>query len=506
MVKRFVMILLACLLLFSSASANQWGAEGWTIDVFDDGPWEDYNVLESSYKRSGDYAQLIASSRYHNELICLAKDSATRNSDVLVLATSTTAVYQPDHPDANKAKLRQTEDGFVLEYPDEWYRFRYHLGSYLLVEAYLGNEDTSVVWREDAPYLFMNSCGRAELDIDQIYLDHFHISLFPRMADVAHLNHLWASLGDGNPFYRQAPSVLKVGNAPVYSAPDKHSWRAAKGRASVSLKATEEYEVLGSVDGWTLIEYKVSQRTSRIGYVPEGYLATEVDPQLLHVPAFVSRDTYITDDPNVSQYPQFDLHPGQPVTLLAYYNHCYAYAEVTLDHTLLRGFIPMTALTLADNPSQNGSVPHLCQDLMADMEGVWTIWAGGDMLPGYYTQFRSDGTFNSYADWDNGRYHTVKGGYWYVTPYEADSGVSWANPPYLFTMQIYDGYTTHLGLSIQKLTREDVEGFGMDYAPGDTTLNFTNEEGGGGYVNILPHLETTGFIEEENRESFGDHG
>jgi len=503
MIKRIVMMILACLFLISEASANSWGADGWTIDIFDGGPWEDYTVLESSYKRSSEYAQVVATSRYHNELICLAEDTLTRSdADALVLITSTTAVYQPEHPDAKKVALRQTEDGFVLEYPDEWFRFQYNNGSYLLVQAYLGDEDTSVIWRENQPYLFMNCYGQAELDISNIYLEHFNISLFPRMADAAHLNHLWSHLGDGNPFYAQAPSVLKSGNAPVYSAPDKKSWRAAKGKAAVSVKATEEYEVMGSVDGWTLVEYKVSQRTSRIGYVPEGYLMGEVTPELLSVPAIITRDTYITDDPDVSQYPQFSLQRGERVTLLAYYSHSYAYAEITAEGQRMRGFIPMTALTLTDNPAQNGSVPRLHQALMADMEGVWTIWAGGDMLPGYYTQFRSDGTFTAYADWDNKP--SAKGGYWYVSPYEADSGVSWADPPYLFVMQRYDGYTSLRGLSVGEITTEEVDGFGMHFSPGDMTLNFTNEEGGGGYVNILPNLEKNGFMEHQG--FFGDNG
>ena len=501
MVKRSVMILLACLFLFSSASANSWGADGWTIDAFDGGPWEDYNVLESSYKRSSEYAQVVATSRYHNELLCLKED----DDSALILSASTTAVYQPDHPDAKKVALRQTEDGFVLEYPDEWFRFRYVNGSYLLVEAYLGDEDTTVFWRENEPYLFMNSSGRAELDTVNIYLDHFNISLFPRMADVVHLNRLWAALGDGNPFYAQAPTVLKSGNAPVYSAPDKSSWRAAKGKASVSLKETEEYEIMGAVDGWTLIEYEVSMRTNRIGYVPEGYLMAEVTPELLSVPALITRDTYITDDPNVSQYPQFELEPGDPVTLLGYYSHSYAYAEVSVEGQRMRGFIPMKALSLADNPALNGSVPNVLLDLMEDMEGVWTIWAGGDMLPGYHTEFRADGTFSVYADWDN-RITSAKGGYWYVTPYDPASGISWADPPYLFTMVRYDGYESQRGLSIGEITQEEADGFGLLHSPGEITLNFTNEEGSGGYVNVLPHLEKNGFIEEEDRDTFGVHG
>jgi len=501
MIKRSVMLLLACLFLFSSASANEWGAEGWTIDVFMDGPWEDYHVLESSYKRSSDYAQVVATSRYHNELLCLAED----DDGALILTASTTAVYQPDHPDAKKVALRQTEDGFVLEYPGEWFRFRYVGGFYLLVEAYLGDEDTTVVWQENAPYLFMNSLGRAELDIANIHLEHFNISLFPRMADVVRLNHLWAALGDGNPFYGQAPSVLKSGNVPVYSAPDRKSWRAAKGKASVSLKATEEYKVLGSVDGWALIEYEVSMRTSRIGYVPEGYLMVQVTPKLLNVPAIITRDTYITDDPNVSQYPQFELQTGDSVTLLGFYNTSYAYAEVVVDYQRMRGFIPMKALTLTDNPAWNGSVSDVQRELMAGMEGVWTIWAGGDMLPGYHTELCADGTFSVYADWDN-ILTTAKGGYWYVTPYDSASGISWADPPYLFTMVRYDDYEIQRGLSLGEITTEEYDSFGQLHSPGERTLNFTNEEGGGGYVNVLPHLEKNGFIEEEDRADFGSHG
>ena len=260
-----------------------------------------------------------------------------------------------------------------------------------------------------------------------------------------------------------------------------------------------------AVDGWTLIEYEVSMRTNRIGYVPEGYLMAEVTPELLSVPALITRDTYITDDPNVSQYPQFELEPGDPVTLLGYYSHSYAYAEVSVEGQRMRGFIPMKALSLADNPALNGSVPNVLLDLMEDMEGVWTIWAGGDMLPGYHTEFRADGTFSVYADWDN-RITSAKGGYWYVTPYDPASGISWADPPYLFTMVRYDGYESQRGLSIGEITQEEADGFGLLHSPGEITLNFTNEEGSGGYVNVLPHLEKNGFIEEEDRDTFGVHG
>ena len=62
-----------CLFLFSTAQANSWGAKGWTADVFH-GDRIDYTVLVSSYTRSSDFAQLITTSRYHNELLCLHKE------------------------------------------------------------------------------------------------------------------------------------------------------------------------------------------------------------------------------------------------------------------------------------------------------------------------------------------------------------------------------------------------------------------------------------------------
>ena len=84
-----------------------------------------------------------------------------------------------------------------------------------------------------------------------------------------------------------------------------------------------------------LVEYEVSDRTSRFGYVRRSELPSSVtwkyNISSIDMPVTVTQDTFLTDDPNVSQYRQMTLKAGGSVRLLALYGAWYAYVETTLE-------------------------------------------------------------------------------------------------------------------------------------------------------------------------------
>ena len=134
----------------------------------------------------------------------------------------------------------------------------------------------------------------------------------------------------------------------VYSGPGVYYYRAAKGRA---LMGGGSCIVFGIENGWVMIGYGLSNGSYRIGYINEAAL-----PQKgLRIPyldlSYTTRQlTYtanLTDDiirymPTVATLPA-----GTYVLFLGYVyenNTTWAYVEVLADNSIMRGFIPASAL------------------------------------------------------------------------------------------------------------------------------------------------------------------
>ena len=177
-----------------------------------------------------------------------------------------------------------------------------------------------------------------------------NLRFFPRtLADIAVLQALddaqVPALPGGESISLPAAGEL----APVYSAPGDGSVRFADGKASVDLRSP--FTLLGfTPDGeWALISYEVSAQASRIGYI-NGKLLDGIAQQstlsLASLPASVTQDTYLTDDPDVSQTARMQLKAGDSVTLLALYGPWYAYVDTMLDGQAVRGFVPRAHLTV----------------------------------------------------------------------------------------------------------------------------------------------------------------
>ena len=314
------LILLAVLPWY--AMANQWGISGELYTAVSDAgdTWDAYSVMEQA---SGTLA--IMKSKYHHVLMCLMDDG------LHTYTTDETYSFCP------------AEEGYMLE--------QARVGDLILTGC--RDEETGDIYRYEA----VQGAESATWYASQ-HLGEFNIALFPRsVAEIRRLNLLGGALASGDSLFPRldgdTPALRRfagvgTGTEAVYSALyEESAWRAADGKAAVGL-AGELWYLRSYYDTFTgkayaCIRYAVSQRTHRIGYIRGTTLDPDADTawaetdsvwapydQLLSVPLRAVSDTYLTDDPDVSQYPQFAVPAGTLFDCMALYGESYAYvgAEV----------------------------------------------------------------------------------------------------------------------------------------------------------------------------------
>lgn len=404
--KKFLTLMLSCMLLTISAApalANQWGLTGGIYDIVstDDRFAEYYTAIADSGNDTwADGTPLniaILESRYHRVLIAASRTDKVWQAEVV----SGTAVYQPGDTrgEASHTPTVTLDSGMLtLTYGtgnySETYLFAHNAdGDYTLRETMVstGSPDYSnSYFASDNGYLFWQSgvadifapIGEDTWLTDGITLSEFNIAQMPRtLAEVRRVNGVSAELASVAPdLLSQAetlPADSKGERLAVYSAPDAASFRAADGKASVSRGA--DCTVLGTADGWTLVQYDVSYRTGRIGYV-QGEL-TENALTLGNVPLVAQAETFLTDDPFVSQYAQTVIPAGAEMTGLATCGAFYAYVELQQDGVTYRGFVPLkdvdkkydTAIAMGEECLMSA----VCWDVMDALIGKWNT-EGGD--------------------------------------------------------------------------------------------------------------------------------
>ncbi len=475
---------LACVLVLSllvvslplSALANSWGLKGDLLQaVMDVSTWNDYTTVSN---QSGDAA--VMGSRYHRALMVLVDGE---------LQVHTTAVYQPDEPLPGRIAVACKDDELTLSYGDtESYCFRLREDGYRLHSATLG-EMTVKATDSDWQYLF-TCAGETALLQQQMPLDLFNVTLFPRsLEEVRHLNLMnavldssdrffgdWGFSGDPGRLYHKPGK----GNVPVYSAPyGASAWRASKGKAAVSLAGDLWVQHLfTNADGkqYACIRYDVSQRTQRIGYIEAAVLgeAASAAPTegLIDVHLRAVRDTYLTDDPDVSQFEQFLVPAGTQLTCIGRYGANYAYVTAEVKDKqfvsggqIVQGFVPMKDLDV--DMDMNGSV--LCPEVLEQLEGYWYFEAGGNQAEDYLV-LSADGGYIGHEGLGDGltepenQYARC-----YVTTYNPSRNLFWNAPSHTLTVIYQDGRVNFKGLEM-----------GVD---GDS-FSLTYWEGGGGYRRI----------------------
>ena len=133
-------------------------------------------------------------------------------------------------------------------------------------------------------------------------------------------------------------------NSSAYSGPGEYYLRGAEGKAYMA--ASDTVYLYGRENGWLLVQYSVSPSQWRFAYVRDSVAAspeTVAPLQFQWMPATVSWDSVITDDPLHSLSPLSAVSAGSAVYFLARLDS-WAYIE----YGGIRGFVPYLALSFGN--------------------------------------------------------------------------------------------------------------------------------------------------------------
>lgn len=468
--KRLRILLILCLTLavtLPAASANSWNLNGQLLAMVEQThDYDEYTGLVSDYNRKAATTHTILTSRYHNQLVAVDEVKDGWKDAIF----STTAVYQPsEQSTSGKPKLTRIKNGFELAYPKvkELYRFEYISNdwgemAYTLMYAKMGSVE--IERKESYRYLVTQGTDSAMWAVE-VTLENFNIHNMPKRGpdDVRRINEANEGLQYLAYLYPQVVSGQTSGKKSyaVYSVPDTSSYRAAKGKASVS--TGDDYNLYLTVGDWSLIEYRVSLRTSRFGWAQLGNHGDETTEDLVRVPMLTAYDTYLTDDPNVSEYHQAELPAGTKLTALSHPNGwAYIYVEATVDGKITRGFVPQRDVVFDDV-----ELP----DEEAKIVGSWQF-DGGSEIWYEYLRLDADGRFYTSDAAGAQPYH----GTWSVVQTPEDSNLYWHGTARVPTivLRCTDGMTYRYGMSFDEKV-EIADGVFCK------SLSFLNSEGGGGF-------------------------
>jgi hypothetical protein len=486
MKKRWILLIL-CLTLavtLPAASANSWNLNGQLLAMVEQThDYDEYTGLVSDYNRKAATTHTILTSRYHNQLAAVDEVKDGWKDAIF----STTAVYQPSELDeTGYPEITRTQNGFELAYPDidEVYRFEReidYLGQTTYILTYAQMNGVEVERR--ASYGYLVTLGEdSAMWMTKITLEDFNIHNMPKRGpdDVRRINEASEGLQYFACLYPEVVSGQKSGKKSyaVYSAPDTSSYRAAKGKASVS--TGDDYKLYLTVGDWSLIEYRVSLRTSRFGWAQLGNHGDETTNEIVHVPMMTAFDTYLTDDPNVSEYHQVELPAGTKLTALSHPDRwAYIYVEATVDGKITRGFVPQRDVVFDDV-----ELP----DEEAKLVGSWQMEAGGEFWDNYL-RLDADGKFYG-SDCDGTQpYH----GTWSVVQTPAGSNLYWVGDVPTIVFRCVNGTVYRYGVGVSESADYEVtEG---DYC---RSMSFITCEGGTGYVSYGVYDEGGSVITDEN--------
>lgn len=483
--KKLRILLILCLTLavtLPAASANSWNLSGQLLAMVEQtNDYDDYYAMVSDYNRKAATTHTILTSRYHNQLVAVDEVKDGWKDAIF----STTAVYQPSELDeTGYPEITRTESGFELAYPDidERYCFEReidYLGqtTYILTYAQMNG----VTVERQASYRYLVTLGDdSALWPVEITLANFNIHNMPKRGpdDVRRINEANEGLQYFAYLYPEVVAEQTSGkkSCAVYSAPDTSSYRAAKGKASVS--TGDDYKLYLTVGDWSLIEYRVSLRTSRFGWAQLGKHGDETTNEIVHVPILTAFDTYLTDDPNVSEYHQAELPAGTKLTALSHPDGwAYIYVEATVDGKITRGFVPQRDVVFDDV-----ELP----DEEAKLVGSWQMEAGGEFWDNY---LRLDANGRFYGSDNHGAqpYH----GTWSVVQTPAGSNLYWVGDIPTIVFRCVNGTVYRYGVEVS----DDYEVTEGSYC---RSMSFITCEGGTGYVSYGVYDEGGSVITDEN--------
>ena len=138
-------------------------------------------------------------------------------------------------------------------------------------------------------------------------------------------------------------SLKKVQTLPVYSAPDKDSYRGANGKAAVSTKGG--LMAAGWDNGFLMIMYETNNGGIRVGYVKGSDVQSPITVNNVlnfhYQPATLEQSAQLTDDPARNSSSIANLPAGSRVIYLStFFNqNSWDYVETSVNGRQARGFI-----------------------------------------------------------------------------------------------------------------------------------------------------------------------
>lgn len=217
-----------------------------------------------------------------------------------------------------------------------------------------------------------------------IAMDMYREELIPQSeAEVQQVNDLLAALGDASAFWDEQVTGEEI--RPVYTMRDEDSVRTANGQAKVALSAGAR--LLMTWDDWSLIEYEVSSKQNRIGWV-QGKMEGSAPVMLADVAVRMLPGGFLTDDPGRSATPIATVEELTDVHLLASYGELWGYVSAkTTAGQSIGGFVPLRLLARDD---------VVDEETVKSLAGTWGFVGGGELLPTIFT-LMEDGTIVTYT-------------------------------------------------------------------------------------------------------------
>lgn len=130
---------------------------------------------------------------------------------------------------------------------------------------------------------------------------------------------------------------------PVYLGPGEAYARSGNGKGQVSTNGW--IQVFGEHDGYIMIQYGISAKRLRIGWIEAGALPKGVDVPLLTFAGeqrVIVKDCALTDDPFMSRTAIAELTAGTQVIFLGDFGEFF-YVEADVDGRSVWGFVPADA-------------------------------------------------------------------------------------------------------------------------------------------------------------------
>lgn len=384
---------LALLAVCGSAWADQWGMSG-EMSAFlkRSGDYDDvkYPQLSSGYKPDRAFMTFIVRKNGENTLVLLQRGE---NGSLQEIGRYPGALRRL--PDGRSSEFWQFgEDvGFTLKNmwgnTGEEYTFAWNGTEMVLLHA--NNGSIIYTLREDG-------CGYSVDDGFETFrwmqrplaLAEFRMDLLPRTTRQAYLEKAatddWAC--EVIDYGKRVTVDLKQNrNLPVYAAPSEEAFRAAKGKAAVSLSAP--FDVLGVCPGgWYMVEYEISRAERRLGFVQGLDVPQAQELMLQGVMGGLARATVVTDDPHGSRRALTTLPAGAGVRVFGLLDAHWLMIECDVDGRRAMGFVPVGALQLPET--------YRNAEAEAELVGDWAFIGGGEVLD-YGVSFHEGNTLNFFV-------------------------------------------------------------------------------------------------------------